>query len=90
MKTTSVTKFAGLNKPTRKKTIDLVGLVLEAREKSVKFQSEEMRSFGLPDIVFVPRSQIDQGDAIEVGDTEIRVTEWWIERRQEQEAEMQP
>lgn len=76
----SVTKWA---RQREKKYVSIGGQCQRATPGAVLFRSSEIRENGIDkDELWFPRGVIEQGDAIEVGDNEIRVGDWWIAKLQ--------
>lgn len=76
----SVTKWA---RQREKKYISVVGECKRVTPAAVLFASTEYRTHEIDkDELWFPRCVIEQGDAIEVGDNEIRVGDWWIAKLQ--------
>lgn len=55
----------------------LFGRVMRLTEKAVLFEVEEN---GSPREHWIPKSQIEEGDSVSMGDTEIEVTEWFADK----------
>jgi hypothetical protein len=55
------------------------GVVLKVTPLAAKFEADSDEFFGEP--TWIPRSMIEDGGEVDVGDTSLRVKHWWLERR---------
>lgn len=76
----SFTEYARQGQSRETVYTPVIAVVKRTTERAVLLEGDELVSQGFENPQWVPRSAIEQGGEAEVGDDDIRIAQWWVDR----------